>query len=77
MVIGVEVKRALGVDQALLVDDRLEQLLFVLEIDVERALRDACGACDVAHAGGVKAVLQEDRPRALDDLTPLGVVVGR
>ena len=77
MIAVIEVERALGVDQALFVDDRLEQLLLVLEIDVERALGDAGRAGDVAHAGGVEASGQEDRPRALDDLAPFGAVIGR
>src|SRR5205814_1361515 len=51
--------------------DRLEQLFLALEVDVERALRDAGLAGDVAHAGGVEPLRQEHRARALDDLAAL------
>ena len=51
--------------------------LLALEIDVERALGDAGLAGDVVHAGGVEALGQEQRPRALDDLAPLGAVLAR
>ncbi len=77
MILGVEIEHAFGVDQALLVNDGLEQLLLVVEIDVERALRHAGGAGDVAHAGGVEASRQEDGAGALDNLPALGAVVGR
>ena len=46
---------------ALALDQRDEQMLLVLEIDIERALRDARRGGDVAHAGGVEAARREHR----------------
>ena len=75
VVVCVEREDLLGLRAALLLDDGLEQLLLALEIDVERALGDAGLARDLAHAGGIEALGQEHRPRALDDLAPLGAVL--
>ncbi len=74
MVIRLEVEHAFGMGQAFLLDHGLEQLLLVFEVDVERALRDAGGAGDVVHAGGIEALGQEDRAGAFDDLAAFGAV---
>ena len=73
MVVCVEREDLLGLRAALVLDDGLKQLLLALEVDVERALGDAGLARDRVHAGGVEALRQEQRARALDDLAPLGV----
>ena len=56
-------------------DDRLEQLVLGVEIGVERALRDACGACDIIHARAVEAGAQKHLPRPLHDLAPFRAAV--
>ncbi len=55
----------------LLLDDGLEQPVLVGEIDVERALGDAGGAGDLAHAGAVEAEVHEDLAGAVEDLAAL------
>ena len=57
-----------------LLDDGLEQPVLVGEIDVERALGDAGGAGDLAHAGAVEAQIHEDLAGAVEDLPALGAV---
>jgi hypothetical protein len=75
VVVGVEVEHALGLHGAFAAHDGGEQFVLVLEVDVERALRDAAGLGDVRHAGRVEAARKEHGARALDDLAPLGAVV--
>jgi hypothetical protein len=72
----IEFEGGLGLQQALLVHDGLEQLLLGVEIDVERALRHAggrgrCRSCWRRQSPAAR----KDRPRAFDDLTALGAVV--
>ena len=78
MIFRIEIENPFRLRVAFLLDDRFEQFLFVLEIDVERALGDAGGAGDIVHAGGVEALGEEHVSGAVDDLTPLGAFfVGR
>ena len=53
------------------------KVFLAVEVDVERALRDAGDPRDLVHAGGVEAVRQEHLARAIEDLTPLGAVLAR
>src|SRR6185437_4865782 len=57
--------------------DRLEQLLLAGEIDVEGPLRDARRLRDLAHAGAVKPLRQEDLTAAIHDLPTLGRILFR
>ena len=59
-------KRRLALFEAFLLDDGLEQPMLVGEIDVERALRDAGRAGDLAHAGAVEAQIQEQLARPVE-----------
>src|SRR5262249_47356489 len=77
MIVVIELENLLGMRAALLADDRLKQLLLALEIDIERALRHARCAGDLSHTGRIETLRQEHTARALDDLTPLGAVIGR
>src|SRR5581483_9132396 len=72
---GVEGENLLGLDLALLLDDGLEQLLLRIEINVERALRHPRPAGDIAHAGGIEAMLQEHGAGPFEDLPALGVLL--
>ena len=57
-----------------LLDDGFEQPVLVGEIDVERALGDAGGAGDLAHAGAVKAEIHENLAGAVENLPALRAV---
>ncbi len=70
----IEIEDAFGLIAALLVHDRREQLLLVLEVDVEGPLRHAGHARNLAHAGGIEALGQEDLARAFDDLAALRII---
>src|SRR6185436_7060377 len=52
-----------------------EEDFLAVEIDVERALRDAGGAGYVAHAGGIEALRQEQLAGAIEDLLSLARVL--
>ena len=56
-------------------NDRLEQFVLGVEIGVERALGDACGARNVVHARAVEAGAQEHLAGAVHDLAPFGAAV--
>ena len=71
-VVGIEAAELLGLGLLLVPDESGEEIFLVGEIDVERALRHARSARDFVHAGAVEAVGQEDSPRPIEDLTPLG-----
>ena len=58
--------------EVLLLDDRLEQVMLVGEVDVERALRHAGDAGNFAHAGAVEAEIEKYASRSVEDLLPLG-----
>ncbi len=78
MVVGIKIEDAFRLGFTFLFDNRFEQLLFVFEIDIERALGDPGGTSDVVHAGGIEALRQKYRAGAADDLTALGaILVGR
>ena len=64
-------ERAALLGFALALDQRDEEMLLVLEIDVERALRHVRGGCDITHAGGVEAARGEDVQGAVQDLAAL------
>jgi hypothetical protein len=70
----IEIEDSLALLELLLLDDRLEQRALVGEIDVERALGDAGGTRDLAHAGAVEAQIQEDFSRTVENLAALGAV---
>ena len=69
---GAKLKRLAAVVEVLLLDDRLEQVMLVGEVDVERALRHAGDAGNLAHAGAVEAEIEKHAARAVEDLLPLG-----
>ena len=71
----IEFEHALGVDVAGLLHDRVKQCLLVVEVNVERTLRNTGRASDLAHAGRVEALLKKHRHRAVEDLATLGAVV--
>ncbi len=54
-----------------------EKVFLVLEIDVDRAFRDAGLAGDVVHAGGVEAHAHEDALGPVDDLLAFGRILAR
>ena len=56
---GNELEHLLGLQAAVMPDQRLEQALLRGEIDVERAFRNPGGQGDVVHAGAVEPVGQE------------------
>ena len=64
-----------GLLLAVLADQRLEQLLLRVEIDVERAFRNARDPRDIVHAGAVEPVAKEHGPRPVHDLAPLGAAI--
>src|SRR5262249_12025991 len=68
----IEIEHQLAVLEAFLLDDGLEQPALVVEVDIERALGDAGGPRDLAHAGAVKAQIHEHLAGAVDDLPALG-----
>ena len=72
---GIEIERDLALFERFLLDDGFEQPVLVGEIDVERALGDAGGAGDFAHAGAVKAEVHEDLAGAVENLAALGAVL--
>ena len=55
-------------------DQRLEERLFVFEIEVDRALGDAGTACDFLELGGGKAPVGKDLQRGADDLFRTGIL---
>ena len=64
-------------DQQLLepiLEDRDEDIVLVLEVKIDGAVRDSSGLGDLADAGRVEAVLGEDLDRRLENPVPL---VGR
>src|SRR6195256_6173992 len=65
---GIEIERDLALFERHFLDDCLEQPVLVGEIDVERALGNAAGAGDLAHAGAVKAEVHEYLARAVQNL---------
>jgi len=67
----VELEDAFGLEGAFAADNGAEQLVFVGEVDVKRALGDAGGARDLVHAGAVKAQIHEYLAGAIEDLPPL------
>ena len=73
---GIEIESHLALVEHLLLDNGLEQPVLVGEIDVQRALGDARGAGDLAHAGAIKAQVHEHLARAVENLTALrGVLI--
>ncbi len=73
----VEREQRFGLLPAVFDDERFEQLLLARKVGIERALRHTRRANDVADAGAVETVLQEDPARALHDLLPLGGLADR
>lgn len=61
----------------LLVDECREELFLILEIDIERPLRDPGLARNVADAGRVKSEGREDASRAIEDLAALFWIFAR
>src|SRR5262245_40249440 len=53
-----------------------QQRLLARIIMIEQGLRHAAGRGDVRHRSPVIAVLREQRRRAVEDCTPLDVVIG-
>ena len=72
---GVEIEHDLAVLERFLLDDGFEQRALVGEVDVKRALGDAGGARDLAHAGAVKTEIHEHLAGAVQDLAALGAVL--
>ena len=68
-------KATLPLVERFLLDDGFEQPVLVGEIDVQRALGDAGGAGDLAHAGAVKPEIHEDLAGAVEDLPALRAVL--
>ena len=68
---GSKLKATLPCSSCFFLDDRLEQPVLVGEVDIERALGDAGGAGDLAHAGAVEAEIHEDLSRAVENLAAL------
>ncbi len=66
---GIEIERNLALLEHLLFDDGFEQPALVGEINVERSLGDPGRAGDFAHAGAVKAQVQEHLAGAVENLT--------
>lgn len=62
---------------AFLFDKRVEQIILVLKIDVDRALRDAGLARDVIHRGGIETHADEHFTCASKDLAAFGRVLSR
>src|SRR6266545_2080844 len=56
-----------------LTDQRFEQRFLVLEVEVDRALRDAGAAGDILELGGRKPAVGKDLQRGADDLFRPGV----
>ena len=54
-----------------ILEERDEQLLLRLEVEVDRSVGDAGGLGDLAHAGGVEAVPREDLHGGLEDAIAL------
>ena len=75
VIVGIEIENPFRLRVAFLLDDGLEQLFFVLEVHIERALGDAGGAGNVVHAGGIEALGEEHGPGAIDDLPPFGALI--
>jgi len=55
-------------------DHRLEQLFLAVEVEVDRALRDARALRDVVEARGGVAALDEEIERGVEDLRRTGVL---
>jgi hypothetical protein len=71
----IEIERDLALFEGFLLDDGFEQAALVGEVNVQRALGDAGGAGNLAHAGAVKAEIHENRAGAVQYLAPLGAVL--
>ena len=73
-IVRLEPEQHLGQAAPLFQDQRLEECLLAVEIDIQGALGDARSLRDLAHAGAIEALRQEDPPRPVEDLPPLGAV---
>lgn len=70
-IVRVEAEQHLGEAALLGQGQGLEQGLLAVEVDVERALRDARRLGDLAHARAVEPRRPEDRPRPVENLAAL------
>ena len=77
MIIGIELHDGPEIGPLLLGDEFEKQLLLVLEIDIERALRHPGNPGDVVHAGGIETILMKDLAGAIEDLAALAGVLPR
>ena len=73
-ILAVELEQDLGEGLLLLDRQGLEQLLLAVEVDVEGPLRDAGRPGDLAHAGAVEPLGQEDPAGAVQDLPALAAL---
>ena len=72
-IVRVELEQDLGDVRLRLERQRDEKRLLGVEIGIERALGDAGGLGDLAHARAVEAPRREHLARALEDLAALGL----
>ena len=63
-----------GLKAAIMINQRLEQLLLGREIGIDRAFRHACRLHNVIHRGSIKALRHKALPRAIQNLLAFGGV---
>jgi hypothetical protein len=69
---GIEIERHLPLrKQHLFFDNGLEQVALVGKVDIERALGDAGGARNLAHAGAIETQIHEHPAGSIENLAAL------
>ncbi|MEJ0098078.1 MAG: hypothetical protein WDM84_09420 [Bauldia sp.] len=75
VVVGIEREDGRELRRLFLGDQGAEQRFLAVEIDVERALRDARLLGEVAHAGGIEAARQKHAAGSFQNLTALARIL--